>query len=264
MNIFRITNCSVDYFPKNRVIATICRPPLPCGVRPGRSGGTGGAVSGWRSEERKASCGVLSGRSGRRTRDAGMRRRRPDRGPERLSEKAPNGLKNARIPENGDVYMKTFSDLCSRIRFVRASFGRRSAAAPSGMPGTATDDRDRFRTIRHETTAVFPSGVRPCRRIAVRRAGMRRSAVRRKAVSAVRPWPESGFGRHTVANSGYVSYFCGNILTNTESVSLFSLSESGKFKGERVSKHSRVLSHCGYRRGAVARFISGVFQNLLK
>lgn len=158
MNIFRITNCSVDYFPKNRVIATICRPPLPCGVRPGRSGGTGGAVSGWRSEERKASCGVLSGRSGRRTRDAGMRRRRPDRGPERLSEKAPNGLKNARIPENGDVYMKTFSDLCSRIRFVRASFGRRSAAAPSGMPGTATDDRDRFRTIRHETTAVFSVG----------------------------------------------------------------------------------------------------------
>ena len=93
---------------------------------------------------------------------------------------------------------------------------------------------------------------------------MRRLAVRRKAVSAVRPWPESGFGRHTVANSGYVSYFCGNILTNTESVSLFSLSESGKFKGERVSKHSRVLSHRGYRRGAVARFISGVFQNLLK
>ena len=263
MNIFRITNCSVDYFPKNRVIATICRPPLPCGVRPGRSGGTGGAVSGWRSEERKASCGVLSGRSGRRTRDAGMRRRRPDRGPERLSEKAPNGLKNARIPENGDVYMKTFSDLCSRIRFVRASFGGPPPRHP-GCPGpqrmTATDF-ERFAMKRQQ---FFPSGVRPCRRIAVRRAGMRRSAVRRKAVSAVRPWPESGFGRHTVANSGYVSYFCGNILTNTESVSLFSLSESGKFKGERVSKHSRVLSHRGYRRGAVARFISGVFQNLLK
>ena len=73
-------------------------------------------------------------------------------------KKPPNGLKNARIPENGDVYMKTFSDLCSRIRFVRASFGRRSAAAPSGMPGTVTDDRDRFRTIRHETTAVFSVG----------------------------------------------------------------------------------------------------------
>ena len=125
---------------------------------------------------------------------------------------------------------------------------------------TATDF-ERFAMKRQQ---FFPSGVRPCRRIAVRRAGMRRLAVRRKAVSAVRPWPESGFGRHTVANSGYVSYFCGNILTNTESVSLFSLSESGKFKGERVSKHSRVLSHRGYRRGAVARFISGVFQNLLK
>ena len=85
-------------------------------------------------------------------------KRWPPDWPERLSEKAPNGLKNARIPENGDVYMKTFSDLCSRIRFVRASFGRRSAAAPSGMPGTAADDRDRFRTIRHETTAVFSVG----------------------------------------------------------------------------------------------------------
>lgn len=124
------------------------------------------------------------------------------------------------------------------------SSGRLSAGGPPprhpGCPGpqrmTATDF-ERFAMKRQQ---FFPSGVRPCRRIAVRRAGMRRSAVRRKAVSAVRPWPESGFGRHTVANSGYVSYFCGNILTNTESVSLFSLSESGKFS--YISKFHIIIS----------------------
>lgn len=58
-----------------------------------------------------------------------------------------------------------------------------------------------------------------------------------------------------------VSYLCSNILFYAESVSLFSLSESGKFKRE-----NGLTSFASYRlvwRGVVAYFFSKAFQSPL-
>ena len=59
-----------------------------------------------------------------------------------------------------------------------------------------------------------------------------------------------------VVFSEYVSYICSNILTNTESVSLFLCNERRKFD-RRGSKPTtcRVISFIRDRRGAVAYFI---------